>query len=369
MADYCRNCNSELFAGQRFCRACGASTDPLSDEQAPTRMMNPQPDDWGARGAATAPASRPDTNPVYTPPGGYQPSVPPMSAQVLPPYVPPSKRSPWGWIIAAIGMGLFVALVIAVMMIVRFGRQSFNARTGSVTRVGENTFNETTTDQIVPAGNETAFIKTFPLDGNAAFSLRNVNGSIVISAWDQPTAEVKAFQKGADRTAPVVFSGDRRNVSIRTADKRNGQDIRYEIKLPREVGSVAINSVNGAINISGVSGKLVVEAVNGKIELTGVTGVSRVKTVNGAIKASLEKASDGPMAFETVGGSIDVILDPDFDATLDARTVQGSVNIDDQLGITVEKQVVGQRVRGDIGAGGQPLKLTTVNGSIKLAKR
>src|SRR5436309_1905508 len=122
MGETCRNCGAELFTGQRFCRACGASTDELNQEQAPTQMMPPQPDDWGARsGANTAPTYQQNTNPVFGAPGGYQPSVPPMPPQVIPPYTPPRSRSRVGWVLAFLGMGLFAVVVFAVMMMARFG--------------------------------------------------------------------------------------------------------------------------------------------------------------------------------------------------------------------------------------------------------
>src|ERR1044071_7815189 len=85
MAEPCKTCGSELFAGQRFCRACGNPTDTLETSEAPTQQMPPatgeaptqrmpeMSDDWGARGSAhTAPQSRPNTNPVNRPPAAYQ---------------------------------------------------------------------------------------------------------------------------------------------------------------------------------------------------------------------------------------------------------------------------------------------------------
>jgi hypothetical protein len=372
MTEYCRNCSSELFAGQRFCRACGAPTEPLADDQATTRMMPPQPEDWGARRQAnTAPSTRPDTSPVYTPSSEYQPTAP-MYPQMVPPYAPPRSHSRLGWVLAFIGMGLFVAVVIAVMMIAKFGRKfAGNAIDRSVPvalQPGENALSDSA-DQVVPAGNETAFIKSFALDKGASLSLRNTNGSITISTWDQPNAEVKAFQKGSDRNVPVVYSGGTHNVSIHTVERRGNQDIRYEVRLPREMGRVEISSINGSIKMVDVTGQIVAEGINGSVDLIGVSGVSRVKTVNGRIRSVLNKASDGPMSFETVSGSIDIALKPNFDATLDASAVQGSIKIDDEFGITVEKQFIGQHARGPLGSGGQPLKVNTVNGSIKLSKQ
>jgi hypothetical protein len=378
MAENCKNCGLELFAAQRFCRSCGAPTEQLSEEQVPTRMMPPQPEGWGARsGASTAPTSRPETTPVYDPSAGYQPTVPPSYPSVVPPYAPPRSRSPLGWIIAFIGTGLFVVVVLAVMFIARAGRRAvgdFHAPSPPremAQQPGETPLNEANADQVLVSGNETTLIKTFALDEDAKFSIKNVSGSIVVEGWDQPKAEVKVIRQGPDRGGQVFFTSTSGNLSLRTAQPgRASQDVRYEVKLPREMGRVTLNSLNGSIKLTGVSGQIFAEGTNGSIELTDVTGVSKVQTVNGKIKAVLQEASDGPMEFTAANGSIDLTIKSDFDADLEASTVRGGINIDDQFGITVQKEMVGQRARGQIGSGGEPLRISTVNGSmsIRLAK-
>src|SRR5258705_7627730 len=75
------------------------------------------------------------------------------------------------------------------------------------------------------------------------------------------------------------------------------------------------------------------------------------------------------MDFTAINGKIDLTFKSDFDANLEASTVHGSIDIDDQLGVAVEKQLVGQHARGQIGTGGPSLRITTVNGSIKLSKQ
>ena len=374
MAGNCRNCGLKLFEAQRFCRSCGAPTEQLFDEQAPTRMMPPQPEGWGTRsGASTAPTSRPETNPVYDPTLGYQPTVPPMYPQTVPPYTPPRSRSRLGWVLAFIGIGLFAAVVFAVMFMARMGRRFVNdtqSRSGQVVaQQGETAFSDPGAD-VVTSGNETTLTRSFPLTDGARFSIKNINGSIVVGAWDEPRAEVKVIRRGPDRGAQVFFTSGQNNVALRTGVPRNGgnQDIRYEVKLPREMGRVELTSVNGSIKLAGVTGQVVLESTNGNIELTNVVGLSKVQTTNGKIIAILEEATEGPMEFVAVNGKIDLTLTSDFDANLEASTVHGGIDIDDQFGIPVEKQIVGQRARGQIGSGGPPLKITTVNGGIKLSK-
>jgi hypothetical protein len=308
---------------------------------------------------------------VYAPPAGYQPSVPPMYPQTLPPYTPPQKRSPVGWILAFIGMGLFVAVVVAVMVIARMGRNFTRGPLAPVpppvAQAGETAL-EASADQITVSGSDTILIKTFPLTPGSKFSIKSISGSILVEAWDQPKAEVKVIKRGADRGAQVFFANSANNLSLRTGlpTGNNSQDIRYEVKLPRDMGRVTLNSTTGSIKLTGVSGQIFVEGTNGSIELLDVTGVSKVQTTNGRIKASLQDASDGPMEFSTTNGSIELAIKTDFDADLEASSDRGSINIDDQFGITVQKGFTGQQARGPIGSGGQPLRVKTSNGSIRL---
>jgi Putative adhesin len=365
-----------LFDAQRFCRSCGAPTHQLSEEQVPTRMMPPQPEGRGARsGASTAPTSRPETTPVYDPSAGYQPTVPPYPS-VVPQYAPPRSRSPVGWILAFIGAGLFVVVVLAVMFMARAGRRAITEISSGptsppVVQPGESVLSADNADQSATTGTETTLTKTFALGDHAKFSIKNINGSITVEAWDQPKAEVRVIKRGSDRGAQVIFSFSANNLALRTGVPRNSgkQDIRYEVKIPREMGRVDLNSVNGSIKLSSVSGQIVLESTNGNIELTDVAGVSKAQTTNGRITAVLEEATEGQMEFTAVNGHIFITIKSDFDANLEASTVHGSIDIDDQFGIPVERQIVGQHARGQIGSGGSTLRITTVNGGIKLAKQ
>jgi len=371
MAETCRNCGIELFEAQRFCRACGTPTEELSGEEAPTRRM-PPPDQWAARSSAnTAPASRPETSPVYDSSGGYQPSVPPPYPSTIPPYMPPRRRSPVGWILAFIGMGLFVLVVIAVALMARFARSREGGPVGSppaAARQGESVFDDKTADTVTKTGSDTTFVKTFSLADTGKVSFKNINGNITVSGWDQQQAQVVVIKSGgADRAPQVFFSNNGPNLSVRTAENRGNQNVRFEVKLPRQLSRVELSSTNGVIKISDVSGEILVDGTNGSIELANITGVSKVRTTNGSIKAGLLEPSDRSMEFESVNGSIEVTIPPAFDADLEASTVHGSINIDNSFGVQVDKGIVGQKAKGEINQGGERLKLSTVNGNIKLA--
>lgn len=360
-------------------------------------MMPPQPEGWDARSAAnTAPTSAQNTSPVYAPSAGYQPGASTMAPQMVPPYVPPRSRSRLGLVLAFLGIGLFVVVVLGVMMIARISHNipaSPSSMPPPPLLADENVLNEATADKVDSTGNEITLTKSFKLGDNAKFTVKNLNGNITVVAWDQPKAEVKVIKRGSDRGAEVRFIGpsglsalsatergsDRGaevrfinkegNLSLRTVPTRGNQDVRYEVKLPREIARIEVSSTNGSIKISDVAAEILAESANGNIDLIDVAGVSRVQTSNGRITAVLDEASDDPMEITAVNGRIDVTLKSDFNATLDASSIHGDIDIDDKLGIPAVKELVGRHARGQIGSGGPLLKITTVNGKIKLSQQ
>lgn len=286
-------------------------------------------------------------------------------------------------------IGLLVTLTVATMLLRRVGhRRPFimTAMHGSISAAplsssrmeptaapiaqsGESAF-ESSADQATVSGGYTSTTKSFSLVAGSKFSIKNVSGSITVETWDQPKAEVRVVKRGPDRGTQIFFTNSANSLSIRTGvSGNNGQDVRYEIKLPRDMDRIDLKSVNGSVKLSNATGQIFVESANGSIELNDVVGVSKVQTVNGKINATLAGASDGPMEFVTANGRIDVTIKGDFDAELDASTIHGGINIDGQLGIPVQKQMVGQHARGQIGSGGPQLKLTATNGSVKLSRQ
>jgi len=338
-------------------------------------MMPPEPPGWGARGgASTAPTSRQQTSPVYDPAGGYQPTAPPIYPAVVPPFAPPRKRTPLGWILAFIGMGLFVLVVVAVMMMARFGRRMVDQSSGrsvASLRAGEAALVEGNADKVDKVGPDVTLTKSFDLSESPKISVTNVAGSISISVWDNPRAEVKVTRRGSesDRNfTQVFFSNEGGNLVVRTTDRRGNSDVRYELKLPREVAGLDLTSVNGAIKVADIEGDITVKNVSGQTDLMNIAGLRRAGTVSGNINIVLKEWRGERLELNAVSGNISLQIKSDVDAELDATSVNGTISLDDSFGIAVEKQVVGQRARGKLGDGGEPLKINTVSGNIKVAK-
>ncbi len=159
----------------------------------------------------------------------------------------------------------------------------------------------------------------------------------------------------------------------------------YTIETPREV-DVNLRTVNGEIEISGISGSIDATTVNDVIKLEGETGPIRARTTNGSIRAEIDRFNNdaefsttngsiavevhrgvAPMTALTMNGSINLTLPADFAGQLDAEARRGRAHSDFPIPVVGK---VRNRLKGEIGEGGEAVvKLRSTNGSIRLKRQ
>jgi len=145
--------------------------------------------------------------------------------------------------------------------------------------------------------------------------------------------------------------------------KKNDVAVRFTIQLPRNV-PIDASTVNGGLQIDGVSAPVEAATVNGRITVNTSTGPVQATTVNGSIDANMQSLTSGDVRLITVNGSVSAGLPVRINANIDAETVNGRVETDFPVKIT--GKISPRHLRGTIGTGGATLKLITVNGSISL---
>jgi hypothetical protein len=391
MAEHCKNCGTELLAGQRFCRICGAPISEAQREELPTKVFQGERQKSESAPANTAPQSaRPGTDPFSPYRQGTAPQTPaPQPQYTTPLYLPPDPAPSGSRNAIFIIIGLFsVALLAAILLAWNF---SHSRRTtprapqaesgipalpeqppppGAPPAAGSSLLDES---DAVEKDHETTITKTYPLGNSATFSIKGVNGNVQIEGWDESEAEVTVIKRGGsieDRKAVQVKSSHSDNLlSFETLPMGGGDvDIRYEVKLPRGLRQVEIKTVNAGVKVTDMAGAVEVKAQNASVELEDVSGASVIKLVNGRIKASYDDKLVGQQELSTVNGKIEVELDDAIDANIDAHTVSGTIELDGDFGFKVEKKIVGQEAAGAVGRGGQPISIKTVNGPIVIAR-
>ena len=151
------------------------------------------------------------------------------------------------------------------------------------------------------------------------------------------------------------------------SDVRDNNDVQVEftVLVPAGVRFTG-RTVNGGIQIDGLDAEARAYTVNGSITLS-TKGIAEASTVNGGINATMGRADwKDETEFTTVNGSVNVTLPASLGAEVEASTVNGS--IDSDFPLLVHGKISPRRITGTIGSGGRELKLTTVNGSIRIRK-
>jgi F0F1-type ATP synthase epsilon subunit len=259
--------------------------------------------------------------------------------------------------------------------------------------------------------------KEFAINKQGILALKNKQGNITISEWDQATIQLKAtkqcYKQEELENIKVETQASDRKVVITTKHKEkcNGS-VDYELIVPRTVkvdittekGSILINKVNapviatteiGDITISDTKGAIVASTQRGSININNTTGNIRATTVNGNI--TIDKASRNITAQTTTGaihttctsipaldtialstksGNITLTLPKKINAELQARTARGKVTSEHY--ITVKPQTVQlnkqtwarlkKEVDGTLGTGEATIRLHAQSGNIKILK-
>jgi hypothetical protein len=251
-----------------------------------------------------------------------------------------------------------------------------------------------------------AFNKTVPLRPGSEVRLTNVNGGVTFDAWDRDEVKIEAEKRvkaGSDSEAKRIMdlvrievAQDAQGVRIETKLPRRGNgffdwifgnessaSVTYRIHVPRRAG-LDVETVNGAVTVTGTRGKAKMETTNGAIAVTDVQGDLELETVNGgidvhrsagALRATTTNGSidaelsdfpdDSDLRFETTNGRVSLRLPRDARLSIDAATTNGRV----QSAFSVAGGQPGKHsLRGDINGGGGKLYIRTTNGGVDISE-
>ena len=399
MADRCNNCGAELFEGQQFCRACGTPTRQFSGEELPTQMLpGQQPQQQSPPNPlSTAPLSggRDTSDPVYTATNfpRYQTPVAPQQQRptspvgVQPPL--PRRRKSRVWLYVVLGLIVFFggASLLAALFFASQPRQASRKVVRTVNPpfvpppVPPHPMDMGDKGELVGgegaevSGNQTVTTKTYPLAKDGSFELHNINGNITVEGWDKQQAEVKIIRRGGSAEArdavKIMHEQSAGRLAFNTMPEMQGgvREVEYQVKLPRNLRELEIVSNNSNVELTGVNtASLSINLQRGNIELEDVGGTINSRTMKGntTVVIGEDTARNAPQVFNGVSGNIELEFAPGVNAELKAETVSGDIEVDEDLGVKVEKRMVGQQAVGRIGKGGQPIVVKTVSGNIKI---
>ncbi|HYN83696.1 MAG TPA: DUF4097 family beta strand repeat-containing protein [Pyrinomonadaceae bacterium] len=145
----------------------------------------------------------------------------------------------------------------------------------------------------------------------------------------------------------------------------NDVHVEFVVRVPAGV-RFSGRTVNGGVEIEGLTANVEARTVNGAISVS-TSGYARASTVNGSIRAAMGRADwDSALEFTTVNGGINLSFPDGLSADLEAETLNGDISSDFEM--TVQGRVSRRKLAAQIGGGGRPLRLKTINGDIEIKR-
>jgi len=229
-----------------------------------------------------------------------------------------------------------------------------------------------------------------PLTTGQTLEIKDINGDIRAepsSSTDAVVTAVKTAQRSNPTTVRIEAVPHAGGVTIcavypdvagqepnrceagaksKSQTRNNDTIVRFTVQVPVGVTFVG-RTVNGSIEGDGLNGDAEGHSVNGSVRLS-TTGTASGNTVNGSLNLAMGRTDWHDEAkFSTVNGSITLHLPGFLSANLHATTLNGEIESDFPIATT--GTINRRRIEGTIGNGGQPLTLSTVNGSVKLLRQ
>lgn len=181
--------------------------------------------------------------------------------------------------------------------------------------------------------------QTFPVSGEAVFSLNNIRGAVVVTAGSPNEIAVKAVKRrssgDARRTEIIMEQAQDGSVKVETRFQNSllnivmlsfPCEVDYTVSVPPTC-DVHLSGVSAALSLEGVQGRLELSTVSGDMQLAGLAGSLDVNSVSGSVSGA-ELA--GEMKLRTVSG--DVRLESSQLSSIEANTVSGDIHLQSPLG-------------------------------------
>jgi hypothetical protein len=254
--------------------------------------------------------------------------------------------------------------------------------------------------------------KSYTVSGRANVRVDTNDGSVRVMTGDTKQVELKVIYSGytLDKNLKIDSrqDGDRVELTAKETMHWNwgihvNRGLRLEIHMPKNA-DLTVESGDGSVETQAVQGNLDIHTGDGHIRVEGAKGQIKLRTGDGSIEGrDLDgqidaDSGDGHIALDgrfdslnirtgdgsinahaqpgskvinswsihTGDGSVDLSLPGDLNANIDATTNDGRISLG--IPVMVEGQFSNSQIHGKMNNGGQPVKIHTGDGSIRLSR-
>jgi hypothetical protein len=236
---------------------------------------------------------------------------------------------------------------------------------------------------VVPARNSTRPRKVDVSLFHGAVTIKAYNGKDVIVETGEPVRTPARTEGGMHRIdTPLRGVNVEEEDNVITIRPRLTSSANVVVSVPADT-SVMARSHNGNIEVDGLHGEFDIQTNNGKVTLTNVSGSVLAHSLNGEIRVSMDRVdATKPLSFSTLNGPIEVTLPADWKANIKLNTNHGEIWTDFDVklgGGAITRQNTGgdgrfrldqdRTISGTVNGGGAEATFRTFNGKISIRKR
>jgi hypothetical protein len=225
--------------------------------------------------------------------------------------------------------------------------------------------------------------KTYQLAPGGRVEISNVNGRILVEPSTGNAVEVVAVKTARAATPEAAKEALGRieiredasseKVSVSTKFPRasgwfemGGTQVKYSVRVPA-AADVRFTTVNGGVEVTGLTGTVRAETTNGGVVARQVSGSIDASTTNGGVDVELSRVGESGASLRCTNGGIRLRLPADAKATISASITNGGIDTGGLSLDTIESSR--RRLEARLNGGGPAIRLEGTNGGITISGR
>jgi hypothetical protein len=228
------------------------------------------------------------------------------------------------------------------------------------------------TDQTFPERDE--IHQSYQLLPGARVEVSVIYGLVDIETSDTNMAEVNIIRSARSREdlssrkidiehtpTGLVIRGER--------DRSEGPaTVRHRVllKIPRRV-ELSVQTINARVNVGEINGPVRLSRINGAVKVAQAVAYAEASNINGSLTMTIAGLSNKGIRADDINGGIELRFADELNADLLITEFNGAVT-PDVANVSVLEKTARTIFRARIGAGGIPISINDVNGSVRLKR-
>jgi hypothetical protein len=255
-----------------------------------------------------------------------------------------------------------IKTAIASVLVLLAGLVPVSAKTAAISPFQDNDYTER---------DETN--QTYALSPGAKVTINDIAGPVEIETWDGETAEVHIVRSARTREdldhKKIIVEHTPSSLSIFTEpqprrDRWDRVQVRQRVtlKLPRRI-SLKANDIAGRVRVGEIDGDVNINDVAGSLEVSRVNGSPHINDIAGSVKIAVGELGPGGLRINDIAGRLEIVIGAGTNADLDVSDVSGHIGVDVPNAVVMGK-LDRERYKGKLGAGGPPIVISDIAGSV-----